>query len=429
MCCRCWEAVPVTLFSVAKKNIQGNFKNYLIYFSSMIFSVVIYYTFVSVQYSEEIAKGLQSEQSLKSIFTQASIILILFTAVFIWVSNSFFTRRRKKEVGLYALLGLRKRTIARMMFYENLILGAAALIVGIILGTLLSKLFTMILLKLLDSAADVQFGISLRAIGIVAIVFAVMILFTSVQGYRLIYRFQLVELFQAENEGEQAPKVSAIAAILSAALLAFSYWLAFQPVSTNGQMARNFALLIGSIIAGTYLLFHSAIVYLLKLAVQNKKRYYRGMNMVGTAQLLYRIKSNTRVLTMIALLSALTLCASSVGYSSFYTQKQSAGKEAPFSYMHISQSESFDSRVKEIISSDKEHTLKGEIDIPVLQTEGDFSNLIYQPSGYDAEKVPLKLISASVYNKASSILNRRELCKFVRQRDSCYQTDVYELYA
>ncbi len=133
-------------------------------------------------------------------FGVSSIILILFVAIFILYSNSFFTRKRKKEVGLYAILGLRKKTIAKMLFYENLVMGIIALVIGIILGTLLSKLFAMILIKLMGSITDVDFGISFLAITQTVIVFMVIILFTSVQGYRLIYRFKLIELFYAEKK-------------------------------------------------------------------------------------------------------------------------------------------------------------------------------------------------------------------------------------
>src|SRR5690606_21746704 len=136
----------------------GNVKNYLLYFISMIFSVVIYYTFVSLQYSPEVKKAIESSDSILNIFIAGSVVLVLFVAIFIFYSNSFFTKKRKKEVGLYSLLGLRKKTIGKMLFYENLIMSAAALVIGIIFGTFLSKLFTMLLLRLLDSAVEVGFG-------------------------------------------------------------------------------------------------------------------------------------------------------------------------------------------------------------------------------------------------------------------------------
>ncbi|MBW7454803.1 ABC transporter permease [Paenibacillus sepulcri] len=397
----------MTLFDIAKKNVTGNFKSYLLYFVSMIFSVVIYYTFVSLQYSEEIQATMQSSQVMSSVFMGASIVLILFVAVFIWYSNSFFTRKRKKEVGLYSLLGMRKRTIGKMLFYENLIMGAVGVAIGVVFGTLLSKLFTMIFLKLLDSAINVSFSISLQAILNTVIVFAVLILFTSVQAYRLIYRFKLIELFQAEKEGDQAPKASVMVASLAVLLLAFSYWLVFQPMTTNEQMGRNMLLFIVALIAGTYFLFHSAIVWLLRASQSNKSRYYRGMNVIATSQLLFRIKGNTRTLTMIALLSAITLSAVGVGYSMYYSNENNADDAAPFSYSYISDGGALDKQVEQILAADTEHPVTKNFAIPVIRLKANTAALAYNPSNFPPDDTPLKLIAASKYNEVSGAIGRK----------------------
>ncbi|OZB98492.1 ABC transporter permease [Paenibacillus sp. XY044] len=398
----------MTLFDVAKKNIQGNFKHYLIYLLSMIFSVMIYYIFVSLQYSKAIAEGLQSSESLRAVLSQASVILILFTAIFVWGSNAFFTRKRKKEVGLYALLGMRRQTIARMLLYENLIMSLAAIIVGIFLGTLLSKLFAMILLKLLDNPVKAGFEIHLGAIGQVTLVFAALILITSMQGYRLIYKFKLVELFQAERKGEHAPRISLLAAGLSVFLIALGYGTAFKPISTTQGILVNFSIILIGLGAGTYLLFRSLVIAFLRLSSLDKKRYYRGINMIGTSNLLYRIRSNTVMLTTISLLSALTLCAASVGYSLFYTQKQSAVQEMPFSYTYAASDNDFDAKARQIILSDTRHPVKAEISLPAITIDADLTRFAYQPGNYEPKKVPVKLISASSYNRAAVALGYKE---------------------
>jgi putative ABC transport system permease protein len=400
---------PVTLFSVVKKNVIGNFKSYLIYFISMILSVVIYYTFVALKYSSDIQKSMSASEAMDVIFTEGSVILILFVAVFILYSNAFFTKRRKKEVGLYSLLGVRKKTIGSMLFYENLIMGVFAIIVGIVLGTILSKLFVMILLKLLDSAIVVSFSLSWQAIVNTSLVFAVVILFTSFQSYRVIYRFKLIELFQAEKEGEQAPKPSIVIAGIAVILIAFSYWLVFQPMETSAQMGIYFLLFLASIIVGTLLLFRSLTIYLLKMTQRNKARYYRGMNLIGTSQLLYRIKGNARMLATIALLSAVTLSAITVGYSQYVNVQSQSNKESPFSYTFISQGEAFDNQVNRIIAEDQEHPITAQLDIPVIKTKIASSNLeILPPSVMEADENPLKLISASTFNRMSKGLHREQ---------------------
>lgn len=116
----------MTLFDLAKKNIKHNFIHYFLYFASMIFSIMIYYTFVSLAKDPAVIARIDKSAKLSVAFDASSIVLIIFVAIFILYSNHFFTRKRKKEIGLYSLLGLRKKEIGRMLFYENFLMGLGA---------------------------------------------------------------------------------------------------------------------------------------------------------------------------------------------------------------------------------------------------------------------------------------------------------------
>ncbi|MFE8698316.1 ABC transporter permease [Cytobacillus sp. FJAT-53684] len=411
----------MTLFSLAKSNIRGNFKSYLLYFLSMIFSVVIYYTFVSLQYSTEIQIGLESSQNLSSIFLQASIILILFVAVFILYSNSFFTRKRKREIGLYSLLGLRKKTIGIMLFYENLIMGAVSIVIGIIAGTFLSKLFSMILLKLMGSTIDVGMTVSIESIVSTIIVFGLIFLITSIRGYRLIYRFKLIELFQAEKEGEQIPKASVIAASCAIGILGVSYWLLLQPIISDTQYLINLTLITIGLVIGTYLLFRSVTVFLLRAVQKNKTHYFKGMNLIGTSQLLYRIKGNARTLTMISLLSAVTLSVISTAYSMYYFNEQRVNEFLPFSYVHLSQDEESNQMIESIIEGDKAHPVEGRLEVPIIEIETNF-----QIPGDDYLTNPVRLIAETTFNKAVNILNWKDEVKLSRNETAVIKPRLTE---
>jgi putative ABC transport system permease protein len=378
---------------------MGNFKNYFLYFITMIISIVMYYTFVSLQNSSEIQEILEYSSAMKSTFLLSSIILILFVGIFILYSNSFFTRKRKKEVGLYAIVGVPKKTIGKMLFYENLIMGAIALIISIFLGTLLSKLFSMILIKLIGVPVTVGLDISTTAVLSTIAVFAVIILFTSIQGYRLIYKFKLIELFRADNKGEHSPKASVIVAFLAIIILLGSYFLADQVMPRgNSNILRHTLLIISGIIIGTYLFFHSSIAFILMLVKRNKSFYYRGTNMIGISQLLYRIKGNTRTFTMIALLSAVTISFFGAVFTQYNNFESSSLNFAPFSYTHLSKGTEFDEKVHQIISEDSKHPLIGQINIPVIEANVDFT----APGSYRVE--PTKVISVSTYLSVSNIL-------------------------
>ena len=413
-----WGVEQMTLFSLARKNIKGNFNNYFVYFVTLVFSMVIYYTFTSLQYSEKIQESIELSDTMSFMFGVSSIILILFVAIFILYSNSFFTRKRKKEVGLYAILGLRKKTIAKMLFYENLIMGIIAIVIGIILGTLLSKLFAMILIKLMGSIAEVDFGISILAITQTVIVFMVIILFTSVQGYRLIYRFTLIELFYDEKKGEQIPKVSLISAVIGVILLVVSYWLILKPFPdefTTEYLMKNYGIAFVALVIGTHLFFRSVTVYLLRLSQKNKSRYYRGTRIIETSRLLFRIRGNARTFTVIALLSAATICFLGATYSGYYSNEKRAKEVVPFSYSHLSKGPEFDSQVESIIKADHRHPIKAQLDIPVIQVKGILSFQL----DYDIN--PVQLISESTFNKAANALNKDETVSLSRNQAAVIQ--------
>ncbi len=401
-----WVVEQMTLFNLVKKNVIGNFKNYLLYFLSILFSVVIYYTFVSLQYSKDIQTNVESSDVLRSIFTQASIILILFVAVFIWYSNSFFTRKRKKEIGLYSLIGVRKKTIGKMLFYENLLMGIIAIGVGIFLGTLLSKFFSMLLLKLMGIVVDVGMTFSIKAIMNTIIIFLLIILFTSFQGYRLIYRFQLIDLFKAEKVGEQAPKASIFATACGTGLLAFSYWLLLGPAtSSEARYMINLTLITISLIFGTYLFFRSVTVYLLQLLQKNNSHYYKGMNLISITQLLYRIKGNARTLSIIAILSAITISVLSTAYTNYYLYQKNVNKSVPFSYQYLLQGDSFNQRISKVIEDDQKHPILTQLDIPIIQLKTKFK----APGNYLTD--PTRIISETTFNEVSISLNRDENIK------------------
>lgn len=406
MCFRCLEVEQVTLFSTAVKNMKGNFRNYLIYFVSMMFSVVIYHTFVSLQYSTDVQASIALSKNVEVTFKTASFVLILFVFIFIWYSNSFFTRKRKKEVALYSLLGVRKRSIGKMLFYENLIISTIVLAAGILIGTLLSKMFGMLLLKLLGTTAEIGFHVSGSAILNTTLVFAVIILITSIQGYRLIYRFKLIDLFQADKQAESVPKASPLLALLAAILLATGYVFISLSFDSESDLMRNYGVAFVGITLGTYLLFRCLTVFLLRLAQKNKARYYRGLNVVGTSQLLFRMRGNVGTLTIIALLSAFTLLATDIAFSQYYTNTKHAEQTSPFSYMHLSQGQAFDEQVNRIIAADSKHAVTAAIDIPVIKSSGRTSSSVVFPERYSEEEdKPVKIISTTTYGVIAKALH------------------------
>ncbi|WP_409302727.1 FtsX-like permease family protein [Peribacillus sp. SCS-155] len=139
----------MTVFNLARRNIQKDVQQYLLYFYPMVCSIIIYFTFVSLQYNRQIIGAAGMLDKIEPAFAASSIFLLIFAAFFIWYSNAFFMRKRKKEIALYTLFGFPKKKVAQLLFCENILLGIAAIIIGILAGAFLSKLFAMLLVKLM----------------------------------------------------------------------------------------------------------------------------------------------------------------------------------------------------------------------------------------------------------------------------------------
>ncbi|MDO3677554.1 ABC transporter permease [Paenibacillus ehimensis] len=418
----------MTLVQLARKNIRKNFTNYFLYFASMIFSIVIYFTFVSLKYDSTILATSDGSPKISSAFTGASVVLMIFVAIFIWYSNAFFTRKRKKEVGLYSLLGVRKKQIGRMLFYENLMMGLLALVIGILLGSLLSQGFVSILMKVMGYDAVANFRISPQAVIHTIVVFTVITVITSFHGYRLIYRFKLIELFQADKEGEQEPKASLAMALLAILCIGFGYWLALQNILESavwrsmGFMVTPLVI-VAAVIIGTYLLYSTFIVYLLKLARKNKKRFWNGVHLISTSQLLYRMKGNARTLTIIAVLSATTLTAVGTAYSFYYNNRSSVALADPNSMMFIASDQRIANEVQDLISRNKKHELVYHESTPALQLKVDITSL---NSKISSDIVSYTILANSAFNKLAEAQQRNDSLSLTGQEAAVLDAGYYE---
>ncbi|WP_078411824.1 ABC transporter permease [Priestia abyssalis] len=400
----------MTLFSIARKNMKQNFHNYFLYFASMIFSIVIYFTFVSLKYDQTIQASSGASQKISSVFSGAAVVLMIFVAIFIWYSNSFFTRKRKKEVGLYSLLGVRKKQIGRMLFYENFIMGILALMIGIAFGSVVSKFFVSLLMKVMGYNAIANFSISFEAIMNTAMVFLIITFITSFQGYRLIYQFKLIDLFQADKEGEQEPRSSFFIALLSVMLIGTGYWMALQNIITSsvwetlGFMVTPMVILI-TVILGTYFFFSTLTIYVLKTLAKNTKIDWKGTNLIGRSQLLYRIKGNARTLTIIAVLSATTLTAVCTAFSFYYNNRTTVKQMNPNSMMFIDSNHELTEKVKAAILNNKKHKVLNHEKVSTLQVKADVTNL---KDPFSSDERIYSIISNTDFNKLAKAQGRSD---------------------
>ena len=327
----------MTLFDLALKNIRRNMKSYSLYIGSVVFSILIYFTFVTLKYSDDMFAEAGGSKLISTLMNLSSVMLVIFVAIFIAYSNSFFMKKRKKEIGLYSLLGVRKKQIGFLLFFENMVIGLFSLIVGILLGFLASKGILAILIQLMGLTIVSSFTLSGEAIRQTLLIFMIIFFLTSLQGYFVIYKFKLIDLFNAEKKGEALPKAKGIAAIFGVVMIGTGYFLASADLFTSQAWKllgiSTPLVIVLLVIAGTYLLFHSVTVFVLTKLKNNEQFAWRGLNLMTVSQMLYRIRGNVKTLTLIAILSATTITAGGSVFGLYYNIGKDTGKSAPNTFM------------------------------------------------------------------------------------------------
>ncbi|CAH2716840.1 Bacitracin export permease protein BceB [Neobacillus rhizosphaerae] len=402
----------MTLYNIVFKNIKHNFSQYILYIASMTFSVMIYFTFVSLQYNDQITAALPESEKFESAFLGSSFVLLLFVAIFISYSNSFFMKRRKKEIGLYSLFGVSRKKIGKMLFCENFIMGILSLLIGILVGELFSVFFTMILIKLMGFSIVVKFSLSTYAVLQTVILFLIINSLTSLQGYFIMYRFKLIELFHAERKGEKPFKPSFIIAILALMLIGISYWLllnAYESKSWNEHFGRNLLITLVMIVAGSYFLFHSLSGFFLKMLQNNKRFYYKWSNLLTMTQLTNRLKTNAVMLTMISVLNAVTLIAYGFAFSMYYNSLATIKDFTPYSYQYTVTGTEVDDRINRIIINNQEHPVLFSKKWDYLLMKADATNLPKLPGSYYYFDEKVALIPLKTYNQLVEELNKPKI--------------------
>lgn len=325
----------MTLFDLVIRSMRKNIKHYYLYFFALIFSVVLYFVFATLQHDPAVVDKTGASLNFSSSFKAAGILLLLIAGIFIIYANSIFLKRRSREIGLYQLIGLTKGAVARLLIIENTLLSAGALIIGIGSGMLVSRVFLLLLMKLIGREGFIALSFSVEAVLQTAIVFFVIILLTSAQMLYTVYRSTLLGLFNAEKKGEQPKKlktfISATLALLGIGLIVFGYWLSTDMM--NERLFFNMLAVLASTIIGTYLVFRVTIGWFF-YQVRARRQGHLGLdNSLSIASLMHRMKGNANSLTIITVMSAMTLALLAGSYSLYYSTEQEARHMMPHDFM------------------------------------------------------------------------------------------------
>ena len=235
-----------------------------------------------------------------------SIVVAVFSLIFLFYTNSFLIRKRKKEFGLYNILGMGKWNIARILFWETLLIAAVSLVSGLALGFLLSKLAELCLVNVMRGEVGYVIYLDMSAMGRTCAVFGAIHLLIYLNALRQLRTASARELLSSEAAGEKPPKANWVLAVLGVALLAGAYYLAIAVADPMSAMLWFFVAVIMVIVA-TYMLFIAGSVAGCKLLQKNTRYYYKPNHFVSVSSMLYRMKRNGAGLASICILATMVL--------------------------------------------------------------------------------------------------------------------------
>ncbi len=286
---------------LAVTNLKNNRKTYVPYIFTGVLTVMMFYIIDALSRG----KGI-TQDTLKICLQYATGVIIVFAVIFLFYTNSFLIKRRKKEIGVYNILGMGKRHIARMMAVETILTAGISILGGLVFGIIFGKLMYLLLLKILHNSVDMQFSVNGTAIVQTVILFAGIFLLTYLYNILQIQLVNPVELLHGGNQGEKEPKSRWLLVIISVAALGNGYRIALTTEAPLEALLKFFIAVI-CVIIGTYALFIAGSIVVLKMLRKNKAYYYNPKHFTSVSGMIYRMKQNGAGLANICVLSTMVL--------------------------------------------------------------------------------------------------------------------------
>ena len=286
---------------LAVTNLKNNRKTYVPYIFTGVPTVMMFYIIDALSRG----KGI-TQDTLKICLQYATGVIVVFAVIFLFYTNSFLIKRRKKEIGVYNILGMGKRHIARMMAVETILTAGISILGGLVFGIIFGKLMYLLLLKILHNSVDMQFSVNGTAIVQTVILFAGIFLLTYLYNILQIQLVNPVELLHGGNQGEKEPKSRWLLVIVGVAALGNGYRIALTTEAPLEALLKFFIAVI-CVIIGTYALFIAGSIVVLKMLRKNKAYYYNPKHFTSVSGMIYRMKQNGAGLANICVLSTMVL--------------------------------------------------------------------------------------------------------------------------
>ena len=312
---------------LAVNGIRKNARLYVPYLLTCAGMVMMFYI-VSYLQDTPVLAGIRGGEEMQAMLSLGSGVMGVFGAIFLLYTNSFLIRRRKREFGLYNMLGMGKGNIARVLFWEALLVLAGTMAIGLAAGVAISKLAELLLLNIMHGNVTFNFTVSPRAVLLTAAVFCIIHALLLIKALLQIRTASAVNLLRSESAGEKPPRANWVLAILGLILLAVAYYLAVTIKQPLVAMAMFFVAVILVILA-TYLLFIAGSVAVCRMLQRNRRYYYKAKHFVSVSSMAYRMKRNGAGLASICILSIMVLVTVSSTTGLYYGSEDSLRSRYP----------------------------------------------------------------------------------------------------
>lgn len=390
---------------LAFDGIRKNKKMYLPYILTSIGMVMMYYIIIFLQFSQSIKDAVQSS-TVSEILGLGSWVIATFSCIFLFYTNSFLIKRRKKEFGLYNILGMDKHNLGIILFWETLIIAAISLVVGLAAGIAFSKLAELVFLNLLKCDATFDLTVSSQGIGLCAIIFTVINILLFFNSLRQVRFSSAISLVKSEQTGEKPPKGNWIFGILGVLLLGGAYYISLS-IKEPLQALTLFFVAVIMVIIGTYLVMISGSVLFCRLLQKNKKYYYKPNHFVSVSSMVYRMKRNGAGLASICILATMVLVMISSTTSLYFGEEDALSSRYPRE-INIS----FSSLDTQIYKNGQSDQIRSEIDEIAKKHNANVHNSLTYLAGVLSGMVTDGNVETDVRNVYSGTVDYNKVFQF-----------------
>ncbi|WP_029503370.1 ABC transporter permease [Lachnoclostridium phytofermentans] len=290
---------------LAATNIRKNAKNYVPYILTCLITIMMFYMMCFLAKNTAL-RTMSGGDSLIMILGLGTVVIGIFAVIFLFYTNSFLIKRRKKEIGLYNILGMEKKHIAKVLAFESFYVAVLSISLGLSFGILLSKLMVLALGKMLSFKISFGFEISGSAVVTTLILFAAIFVLLLLNNLRQIHLANPIELLRGKQVGEKEPKTKWILALIGLVCLSGGYYISITTKSPLDAIGLFFIAVI-LVIIGTYCVFTAGSIAVLKVLRKNKRYYYKVNHFISVSGMIYRMKQNAVGLANICILSTMVL--------------------------------------------------------------------------------------------------------------------------